>query len=105
MHYDKTLFRDYHRLRHRLYVSGIGRGVYAIGIGTIPIMDGKGNVRDLQRVLHIPQLKHGLLSLTQLALLGWTTFDCERRMYSFSRQLQYSQSYPQRFMYMGPELS
>ena len=73
MHYDKNLFSEYHQLRNKLYVRGIGNGLYVEGVGTIPIVDGYGNVRELKRVLHIPQLKHGLMSLTQLGLEGWTS--------------------------------
>ena len=71
MNHDKTIFRDYHKLKHRLYVGGIGSGLLAVGIGNVPIMDKAGHVRVLENVLHVPKLKNGLMSLTQLALKGW----------------------------------
>jgi hypothetical protein len=70
MNHDKTIFMDYHKLRHRLYVGGIGSGLLAVGIGNVSIMDKAGHVRVLENVLHVPKLKNGLMSLTQLALKG-----------------------------------
>ena len=58
---------NYHRLKHRLYVGGIGSGLLATGIGDVQIMDKSGNVRILEGVLHVPRLKSGLMSLTQFA--------------------------------------
>src|SRR5271154_4484878 len=71
MHHDKSLFTDYHRLKHRLYVGGIGSGLLAAGIGNVRITDPNGNVRVLEGVLYVPKLKSGLMALNQLALLGW----------------------------------
>src|SRR5579859_3065440 len=71
MHYDKSLFIDYHSLKHRLYVGGIGSGLKAVGVGDIEIKDANGNVRILKGVLHVPKLKYGLMSLNSLALSGW----------------------------------
>ena len=48
MHHDKTLFTDYHKLKHRLYVGGIGSGLLAVGVGNVPIMDKAGHVRIFQ---------------------------------------------------------
>jgi hypothetical protein len=73
MQHDKSLFTDYHRLKHRLFVGGIGSGVMAIGIGKVSITDPNGNVRVLENVLHIPKLKCGLMSLDILTLQGWTS--------------------------------
>jgi hypothetical protein len=73
MHHEKTIFTDYHKLKHRLYVGGIGSGLLAVGIGNVPITDKSGNVRILENVLHVPKLKNGLMSLTQLAMKGWTS--------------------------------
>jgi hypothetical protein len=73
MHHERTLFTKYHRLKHRLYVGGIGSGLLAIGIGDIQIKDKSGNVRVLEGVLHVPGLKNGLMSLNQLALKGWVS--------------------------------
>ena len=73
MHHDKSIFTDYHHLKHRLFVGGIGSGVLAVGIGDVPITDPNGNVRVLRGVLHVPKLKCGLMALNQLALLGWTS--------------------------------
>ena len=73
MQHDKSLFADYHQLKHRLYVGGIGSGLLAIGIGKVPITDPNGNVRILENVLHVPKLKCGLMSLNTLALRGWTS--------------------------------
>src|SRR5579859_207343 len=36
MHHNKSIFTDYHQLKHRLYVGGIGSGVVAIGTGDVP---------------------------------------------------------------------
>src|SRR5579859_4399289 len=71
MHYDKFLFIDYHSLKHRLYVGGIGSGLKAVGVGDIEIKDPNGNVRILKGVLHVPKLKCGLMSLNSLTLSGW----------------------------------
>ena len=71
MHHEKTLFIDYHKLKHRLYVGGIGSGLLAVGVGNVSIMDNDGHVRTLESVLHVPKLKNGLMSLTQLASKGW----------------------------------
>src|SRR5579859_4444828 len=71
MHHDKSIFTNYHKLKNRLYVGGIGSGILAIGTGDVPIMDPNGNIRVLKGVLHIPKLKCGLMALNQLALLGW----------------------------------
>src|SRR5579859_3985175 len=73
MHHDKSIFADYHQLKHRLYVGGIGSGILAIGTGDVPITDPNGNIRVLKGVLHIPKLECGLMALNQLALLGWTS--------------------------------
>jgi len=48
MHHDKSLFTDYHRLKHRLYVGGIGSGLLAVGVGNVRITDPNGNVRVLE---------------------------------------------------------
>ena len=71
MHHDKTIFSTYHKLKHRLFVGGIKSGLKAVGIGTVPIMDQNNNVRVLENVLHIPDMKNGLMSLTQLAEKDW----------------------------------
>jgi hypothetical protein len=68
MQYDKSLFSTYHRLRHRLFVGGIGSGLKAVGVGDIKITDRNGTSRILKGVLHVPQLKCGLMSLNTLAL-------------------------------------
>ena len=73
MHHDKSLFTDYHLLKHRLYVGGIGSGLKAVGVGDVVIKDPDGNARILKGVLHVPKLKCGLMSLNTLALLGWTS--------------------------------
>src|SRR5579862_9604022 len=70
MHYDKTLFTNYHNLKHRLYVGGIGSGLKAVGVGDIEIKDPNGTSRILNGVLHVPGLKTGLMSLNTLALVG-----------------------------------
>jgi hypothetical protein len=36
-------------------------------------MDTSGHVYALQKVLHVPHLKTGLMSLTQLATVGFTS--------------------------------
>src|SRR3979411_643180 len=36
-------------------------------------MDKNGHVHSLQKVLHVPRLKTGLMSLMQLALVGFTS--------------------------------
>ena len=73
MHHDKTIFSDYHPLKHRLYVGGIGSGLMAVGVGNVQITDPTNNKRILKKVLHVPKLKNGLMSLNQLALEGWTS--------------------------------
>ena len=73
MHHDKSIFTDYHPLKHRLYIGGIGSGLKAVGIGDVSIKDPNGNARTLKGVLHVPKLKCGLMSLNTLALLGWTS--------------------------------
>ena len=73
MHHDKSLFINYHSLKHRLFIGGIGSGVMAVGVGDVSIKDKNDNVRVLKDVLHVPKLKCGLMSLNQLALLGWTS--------------------------------
>ena len=74
MHHDKSLFTNYHHLKHRLYVGGIGSGLKAVGIGDVEIKDPAGKSRILNGVLHVPALKCGLLSLNTLALvLGLNT--------------------------------
>src|SRR5439155_23284148 len=71
--HEKTLFTDYHKLKHKLYVRGIGSGLLAVGVGDVSIMDKDGHVRILENVLHVPKLKNGLMSLTQLASKGWSS--------------------------------
>jgi hypothetical protein len=73
MHHNKSLFSDYHALKNRLYVGGIGSGLMAVGVGNVSITDPANNTRILQRVLHVPKLKNGLMSLNTLALEGWTS--------------------------------
>src|SRR5579859_5146914 len=72
MHYDRTMFKEYTRLKHKLFIGGIKGGLHAVGVGTVSIMDKNGHVCTLQKVLHVPHLKTGLMSLTQLALAGYT---------------------------------
>ena len=73
MPHDKSLFIDYHRLKHRLYVGSISGGVLAVGVGNVQITDSKGNIRVLKGVLHVPKLNCDLMAFNQLALLGWTS--------------------------------
>src|SRR5436309_9306025 len=73
MHHNKTIFSDYHPLKHRLYIGGIGSGLMAVGVGNVLITDLANNKRILKRVLHVPKLKNGLMSLNQLALEDWTS--------------------------------
>ena len=73
MHHEKSLFINYHCLKHRLYVGGIGSCLLAVGVGDVEITDPKGNERVLKSVLHVPKLKCGLMALNTLALLGWTS--------------------------------
>jgi len=68
MHHDKSLFINYRRLKHRLYVGGIGSNLLAVGVGNVRITDPNGNVHILEGVLYIPRLKSGLMALNQLAL-------------------------------------
>jgi hypothetical protein len=37
-----------------------------VSIGNVPITNKNGNVRILENVLHVPEMKNGLMSLTQL---------------------------------------
>ena len=70
MHHDKSVFGNYHHLKHRLYVGGIGSGLKAVGFGDIEIRDSDGKSHILKSVLHVPALKCGLMSLNTLALVG-----------------------------------
>jgi hypothetical protein len=72
MHHDRSIFKEYTQLKHKLFIGGIKGGLRAVGIGTVPVMDKNGHVCTLQKVLHVPHLKTGLMSLTQLALAGYT---------------------------------
>src|SRR6266516_1897032 len=58
MHHDKTIFTEYHKLKHRLYVREIGSELLAAGVGKVSIMDNAGHVRILENVLHVPKLKN-----------------------------------------------
>jgi hypothetical protein len=70
MHHDKSLFLNYHPLKYRLYVGGIGSGLKAVGDGDVEIRDCNGKTHMLKRVLHVPKLQCGLMSLNTLALVG-----------------------------------
>jgi len=72
MHHDHIIFKEYTRLKHRLFIGGIKGGLHAVGIGTVPVMNKNGRICMLQKVLHVPRLKTDLMSLTQLALAGYT---------------------------------
>jgi len=61
MHHDKFLFANYHYLKHRLYVGGIGSGLKAVRVGNIEIRDPDGKSHILERVLYVPALKCGLI--------------------------------------------
>ena len=69
MHHDLSLFTNYHHLKHRLYIGGIASGLKAVGVGDIKIMDLNGKSHVLKGVLHVPDLKCGLMSLNTLALI------------------------------------
>ena len=73
MHYDKSLFTDYHPLKHHLYIGGISSGLKAVGVGEISIKDPNSNTHTFKSVLHILKLKCGLMSLNTLDLLGWAS--------------------------------
>ena len=73
MHHNKSLFTDYHPLKNRLYVGGIGSGLMTVGVGNVSIIDPASNTRILKKVLHVPKLKNGLMSLNTLALERWTS--------------------------------
>jgi hypothetical protein len=68
MQFDKSLFSNYHRLRHRLYVGGIGSGLKAVRISEVKITDPNGVSRILKGVLHVSKLTCRLISLNTLAL-------------------------------------
>jgi hypothetical protein len=70
IHHDKSLFLNYHPLKHRLYVEGIGSSLKAVGVRDVEIRDPNGKSHVLNRVLHVPKLKCGLMSLNTLALVG-----------------------------------
>jgi hypothetical protein len=70
MYHDKSLFQNYHPIKHRLYVGGIGSGVKAVGVGDVEIRDRNSKTHMLKRVLHVPKLQCGLMSLNTLALVG-----------------------------------
>src|SRR5436309_6192771 len=71
MHHNKSIFSDYHPLKHHLYVRGIGSGLMAVGVGNVSITDPVNNKHILKKVLRVPKLKNGLMSLNQLVLEGW----------------------------------
>jgi hypothetical protein len=70
MHHDKSLFLNYHPLKHRLYVGGIRSSLQAVGVGDVEISNPNGKSHVLNRVLHVSKLKCGLMSLNTLALVG-----------------------------------
>lgn len=70
MHHQKTLFSNYHRLKHKLHVGGITSGLKAVGVGNVTITNQNDNCCILRYVLHVPKLKSGLMSLNTLALVG-----------------------------------
>ena len=72
MHHNRTIFKEYTRLKHKLFIGGIKGGLRAVGIGTVLVMDKNGHICMLQKVLHVLHLKTDLMSLTQLALTGYT---------------------------------
>src|SRR5205085_875265 len=57
MHHDCTIFKEYTRLKHKLFIGGIKGGLRAVGIGTVSVMHKNGHVCMLQKVLHVPHLK------------------------------------------------
>jgi len=65
IHHDKSLFANYHYLKHRLYVGGIGSGLKAVEVGDVEIRDPDGKSRILESVLHVPALKCGLMSVEE----------------------------------------
>jgi hypothetical protein len=70
MHHDKSLFLNYHPLKYRLYVGGIGSGFKAVGVRDIEIRDPNGKNLMLNHVLHVPKLKCGLMLLNTLTMVG-----------------------------------
>ena len=62
MHHDKTLFKEYHRLKYRLYVNGIQSGLTATGIGDVQIKDNSSNIHTREGILHVSELKNSLMS-------------------------------------------
>src|SRR5436305_4138710 len=72
MYHDHTIFKEYTQLKYKLFISGIKGGLRAVGIGTVSVINKSGHICMLQKVLHVPHLKTGLMSLTQLPLAGYT---------------------------------
>jgi hypothetical protein len=65
-------FISYQRLHKTIYVDGISSSLPAIGVGKVRIHDGNGHSRELEGVLHVPQLKNGLMSLTRAnMMMSW----------------------------------
>ena len=50
-------------------------------------MDDNGNMRTLENVLHVPHMKNGLLSLTQLGLKGWLSMITNLAVLSLINQI------------------
>ena len=71
MHLDSSVFTEYHKLKYYLFVGGIKSGLRVTGISLVLIMNKAGNVGTLKRTLHVPKLKHGLMSLIQLGNSRW----------------------------------
>src|SRR5579862_635158 len=72
MHHNHTIFKGYIWLKHKLFISGIKRGLHAVEISTVPVMNKNGHICMLQKVLHVLHLKTDLIFLTQLVLAGYT---------------------------------
>jgi len=91
MHHNKSLFVNYHHLKHRLYVGVIGSGLKVGRVGDVEIRDPDSKSRILESLLHVPALKCGLMSLNTLALVGlnstitkdsWVMTDGDFRIHS-----------------------
>ena len=59
------------RFHKPIMVSGIKRGLPAVGVGKVRITNRNGRTRVLKNVLYMPKLKNNLLSLMALTLARW----------------------------------
>lgn len=73
MHHKKTLFTNYHHHKRKLYINRITNGFKVVRVGDIFIMYLYRYSYTLKSILYIPKLKYRLISLNNLAFVGFNT--------------------------------